>query len=235
MSLAFTGSSTNKVTVANPQTFGPGIAFTWFMWLQLTSSLANSAGTSKAGTQQNDLFVYSNAGPDMFASINRATTTASAQTLTVPALNAWEFWAGTYDETDGPRLFRGTAASQIAEVAYSSRTVGSGSTSADNGDNLYINNRGASNSLALPLNIQTFAWFTRRMSLAELAVQQFAPMPDWGCSFFSHLGLFGASALDWSGNGNTGQITGATMGPPLGMRTPREGERRIQPTQSVMI
>ena len=222
MALDFTAATTNKVTVTNPQTFGAGSAFSWCMWIMRTAALSNTQGMSKGGV---DLFVFSTTGTVMFFNIPRATTGSNAKVLSSAfVLNEWEFWAGTYDETDGPRLFKGTLTSPVAEVTYSARVVGAGNTTADSG-NLFINNRGAANVLAIGARIGTFNWFNRRLSLAELAQQQWQPLPASGSQFFGHLGYDAANSVvaDLSGNGRNGSITGAAIAAhvPLGSPTRR--------------
>lgn len=230
MSLGFNGGSTDKVTVPNPQTIGAASAFSWLQWIRRTAALGNGQGTGKGGI---DVFAYS-AGA-LFMEVPRATTKASAICdAALLAQSEWEFWAGTYDESDGPRLFKGTLGSQVAEVAYTSRAVGAGATSADSGD-LWIDNRGAATSQAMYCLIETFAWSTRRLSLAELVLQQFAPMPDAGCTFFSHLGLTGLSAPDWSGNGRTGQVASSILDEHPLLRMPNAHDRRITPVQPVLV
>jgi hypothetical protein len=236
MSLACTGSSTDKVAISNLPPLASGSAFTWFQWFMRNGTFANSQGMSLSGSILTDLFAFSTASNAIFCSIGRATTASVAQTLTIPALNAWEFWAGTYDETDGARYFRGGLDSPVAEVSYSTRTTGVGATAANNAPVLYVNNRGAASALAFPLNLGVFAWFDRRMSLTELAHQQYAPRPDLSCKFFSNMGQTRLAAEDLNG-ANDGAPTGMTIGSPLPLQLPSRFDRfdRPAPPQLVMI
>lgn len=209
MSLEFDANTTDKVTVTNPHSIGAGSAFSWLMWIKRTAALTNAQGFSKGSGTGLDYFVNFSG---FFAEVPRATTTAqSVISSTILVQSVWEFMAGTYDETDGIRFFNGSLSAPLAEVSYSSRTIGAGNTTANSGD-IIINNRGSTNSLSMPCRIATFAWFDRRLSLAELLRQQFAPMPDRGCKFFSHMGLTENTVPDWSGLGNNGVPTGTVIG-----------------------
>lgn len=229
MAFGFTGSSGGEITVTNPQTLGAGSAFSWFQWVKLTGTLANSQGTDKGGV---DLFVYFNNGISF--EVPRATTNSFSQIFsTLFVLNEWQFWAGTYDESDGARLFKGTLGEQVSEVSYFSRTTGAGNTSVDSGD-LFINNRGSAPSLSMPLEIEMFAWFDRRLSLTELIQQQFAPRPTAGCRFLSHFIHGTGIAIDWSGAGRTGMPSSVTVAQRPDLRMPSEADR-FNGVQAVMI
>lgn len=228
MSLLFAAGTTDKVTVPNPQTIGAGSEFTWFQWVKFNAAPANGRGFGKGGI---DCLVYFSG---YFMEVPRASVAAVAALSSDIPLNSWYFVAGTYSEADGPRLFRGEIHAPLVEESYSSRTVGTGGTNADSGD-LFIGNRNASSSQAPPCNVRTFAWFNRRLSLTELRQQQVAPMPDVGCTYFSHVGLFGRFALDESGFARTGQITGTAPGEVPALRMPMPGERRGLNVMPVMV
>lgn len=68
---------------------------------------------------------------------NRATTAGIAVSAANSViLNEIMFVAGTYDPTDGPRLFKGTLTTPVAEMAYTTRTVGVGTTFDDSAANI---------------------------------------------------------------------------------------------------
>lgn len=220
MALRFGNASTDKVVVTNPQDIIAGSEFSFFEWVRFNSDPVPGYGSSKGAI---DLMVYSSTGAAYYLAIGRASGTALARAGGLYPQNVWLFIAGTYSEVDGPRLFRGGIGDIVVEEAYFSRAVGSGNTTANSGD-LFIHNRTSSSVQSPGSDVATFAWFNRRLTLAELQEQQFAPKPGRGCTYFSHLGLAGSSALDQSGNARTGQITGTTLfeGPPMRMPMPDE-------------
>jgi hypothetical protein len=149
--------------------------------------------------------------------VTRATTNASATSATNSvSTNLWQFFAFTYDETDGPRIFRGTLTSRVVELGYSAGpTVGAGATTTD-GSTLWIGNQqAASPSLAFTGRIAAFSYIAKRMTLLELATQQFCFMSAFGDSrVLMQLGYNGTGTQpDWSGNFNSGTVTGATVAP----------------------
>jgi hypothetical protein len=208
-SLTFTGGSTNKVTITTPFTLGPAVEFTVIMWYMPTR-WNPSEGMSNAVS---DIFVDSFFGADdFFFNVGRATTTAVAEsTGSAFPQNVWSFVGLTYSEADGCRMFRGTLSSTVAEVAYLSRTVGSGDTQVDSG-NWWIGNRSAGGANAPGARIAMFALFDHRMTLGELKAQQFNPHVVSGTKVFMWLGANGTGTqADWSGNGKNGVVTGATQ------------------------
>lgn len=128
----------------------------------------------------------------------------------------WQFVAGTFDSTltdNDQHLYRGTLTSAVTEAAtYSARTVGSGALGDNSATNQSIGNRAPAG--AYPF-LGVIAWvgiWNRQLSLGELQAQQFRPHVTSGCVLFMHLGYAGTGTQpDWSGNGNNGTVTGATV------------------------
>lgn|SRR3990167_2556075 len=208
MALSFTGGTTDKVTVTNPQTLGAGSEFTFWMWIYKTDDTAGR-GSKKGG----DLLINGfSSTDDCFFNVNRATTNSDfiSNADQFPS-NVWSFMVCTYSESDGCRGFRGSLTSAVTELSYSSRTAGSGNTSADTGD-LYINNRGAAATSAMGGQIACAGWISRRLDIGEIQSLQFNPRKVVNTEFYGQFGFNGTTDVsDWSGNNRAGAITGATV------------------------
>lgn len=208
MSLTFAGSTTDKVTVTNPLTFGAGTEFTYDLWVKQDSAPANAAGTNKGS---NDLLVFFN---NWFSNVIRATTDAN----TVPSGGTvfpdanWTYLAITYSEADGIRFFRGTLTTAPVELGYASpRTVGSGNTAADSGD-LYICNRGSTGSNSPAHTIHSAQLSNTRLTLGQITARWRRSRNYANTVFRLSLGNNGTGTQpDLSGNGHSGTVTGATQ------------------------
>ncbi len=151
--------------------------------------------------------------------INRATTNAAAQTVDgALETNKWLFLAGTYDESDGPRIFKGDLTTTVSEVSYDSRTVGAGATSSDATDALRWGNRESSPSDTHGFRgrIAAVAYINQRLTLGELKTAQFkiaAWVLSTGNTKDFHLFGFNGTGTqpDWSGSANNGTVTVATV------------------------
>lgn len=143
------------------------------------------------------------------------TTNSSLATAT------WYYVVATYDPADTqPRIFLGSLTSLATERTYNgAQTIGSGSTNAQTTPFL-VGNDGNLN-VALQGTIATIGVWNRQLSLAEVQQIQYMPRNWLGstCYLFSHLGILGTGTQpNWSGDANTGSLTGATLGEhvPLG-------------------
>jgi concanavalin A-like lectin/glucanase superfamily protein len=130
------------------------------------------------------------------------------------AFDTWMFVVGQIDTSTAAncRLLIGNLTNLAAEPsAYTTQTNGSGTTPSDVGDSVFIGNN-VSGARASNAAIAYVAYYNRILSIAEIQAQQFRPRPITGCVGFWVPG-FNASVVvgDWSGNGNTGTVTNATL------------------------
>lgn len=151
----------------------------------------------------------------------RATTNAEALTATgVLEVNKWLFIAVTFNSTDGPKVYKGTLTTPVAEVAYDVGypQLGTGAIASD-GNTLAIGNEQGATQ-AMVGRVAVFGAINRSLTLEELKILQFRPYPMSGTVGFWQLGYNGTGTqADWSGNMNNGTTTGVTVAPhvPLGM------------------
>lgn len=139
----------------------------------------------------------------------------------VVALNTWTFVAATFDAGVTPqgRVYMGSATSPLAEVSgYTNAIDGVGTMYDDAAHNVYIGNVQRATAYPFFGRIGPCGVLNRALTVGELQQLQFSKRRNRaGCVLLPRLGGNGTSTQpDFSGNGNTGTVTGATVsdGPP---------------------
>ncbi|MFN0059451.1 MAG: DUF2341 domain-containing protein, partial [Planctomycetota bacterium] len=116
------------------------VPFTFSAWAYPRTMGGQSDGRimHKGSTSARKQLQISSGGTDDFALlVDRATTDADAEgDDSTATLNAWQYVCGTYDATDGPRVYV-----DGVEITYRSRDVGAGTTTSEAADNFRIGNR----------------------------------------------------------------------------------------------
>lgn len=132
------------------------------------------------------------------------------------ALNEWTFVAATYDTAAATRasLYRGTLTAPAAETTYAIAQNGAaGAALADAAYNLYVGNLQRATGFPFKGRIARGGIVARRLTLAEVQRLQYATLAQAAAE--PHRLLFdyadAASQGDYSGNGNAGTVTGATI------------------------
>jgi len=160
------------------------------------------------------------AATDLDVRVQQATSQAQYVSNDNPlALNTWCMIAATYSQGSTPRsrIYRGTLTAEAVESTYVTTTTGTGNKSSEtgSGSNLTWGNRftaGPAYAQAFQGRIAVGAYFSRVLTLGEIQSWQFRPRMMTGCVAFYHLGFAGTGTQpDWSGNGNAGTVTGATV------------------------
>lgn len=210
MSLHTGAVSTDHIEVTANASIDDLSAFTILCWIRFTANPSSRVIVTKGTGPDKEFRIATTSRPRL--NVERATTQASAFASGAITLNTWTFFAATYDETDGPRIFSaiqtlGTHVT-VAEVAYVSRAVGAGATVVDAGSNMIIGNTQAFTS-PLPADIGRMAFFARRMEFNEIRRQQWRLVIDSDCRIY-HEYWYPSGVADWSGNLNTGAVTGTT-------------------------
>lgn len=218
MSLVFGAASTDRVAL------GTGISlteFTWLLWYYPTSNTGpqNLMWKTTASGRHNIERKFGDVD-DFEVQVQRATTIGTCATTGVDRpLNAWKFLAVTVLDADGgPRVFHGSLTALAVEASYSSRAEGTGAIESGSGLSMSLGN-GPTWNEPLIGRIGAVAVINRKLSLGEIQSWQYRPRMIAGCVGFWRLGWNGTgSQPDWSGTGNAGTVTGATVGDdvPLG-------------------
>jgi len=178
---------------------------------------------------------------------------ANLSTLSNYSTGKWICFGFTYNANVSTAaeqiLFTGDLSNLVAEPSsYSSQANIAQSTSSDAATNLIIGNDPAGNLNFDGLIAQVILW-NKQLSLAEIQAQQFSTKPviyPQNVVLFSHYGFNGTDTQpDWSGNGNNGTVTGATvadhvpLGPAFGydsglwMPAAAAGSSSISPSASI--
>ena len=213
MALTFGAATSDRVTLSAG--LNNEHAFSVLAWVYKTADTNGRRIWHKGSGNLKTFFLHFAAGGNDFAVfVARATT--SSDTISVTGVlpdNEWSCVACTYDESDGGRLFKGSLTATIAEVSYSSRIVGSGTSSDDSGTAHIVGND-STNVQAFPGRIARLAHFKRRMTAQEIIAWQFRPYTDADADIYMDLGYTGTSTqpnLTSLGTGINGTVTGATV------------------------
>ena len=199
MSLVFGAATSDRVNCGSGASLDNLTAFTWLVWVYVTTITSGRTIMNKAGTGVKNVRLISGGGdPLNTLDVLVSRATASASTVgsaddVVP--NTWQCFGVTYDETDGVRIFKGSLTSALVEVTYSYRDVGSGATTADDTGSLILGNNGAF-TLALQGRLAVVSVIPNRLTLAQLRAWQFRPRSSVDSTInasrlFMHLGLVG--------------------------------------------
>lgn len=243
MALNFTG--TNLVNCGSSASLDNFTVGTWLVWgnyptADVTARIVNK-GTTVATTRG---LRHSTTGTgSLNFSLGRATTHLEVEALfsnfAAAGTNKDVFYAVVFDAAGvngDQKLYMGDRATPAAEPsAYAIQTVGSGATGDDSAADFTIGN-GSGGSNPYGGNLSIILVTTTKLVLGAIRSFQFNPEYVLGAKGFWVLGQSGGSSEpDYSGNGNTGTITGATVarhgsvGPWWGMGVPSVSARAITP------
>jgi hypothetical protein len=232
MGLRFDGGFDHKVSVGSNAVLDQMTVGTVLCWCKLDSAPPGNDSRiwSKGATGLDTGLRFNNTGgaTNLSHFVVRATTPLQVTTDNPPgvASGAWAFIASSWNTAGAngdQHLYSGSLSLVVAEVgSYVTRVVGSGALQENPAEPGILGNRGAG-SRQFDGNIATVLIFSHQLSLGEIRAQQFHPHLVSGCVGFWHLGYAGTGTQpDWSGNGNHGTVTGATVGvhvpldPPFG-------------------
>jgi hypothetical protein len=232
MGLRFDGAFDHKVSVGSNAALDQMTVGTVLCWCQLDSAPPGNDSRiwSKGATGlDTGLRINNTAGAtNLRHFVVRSGTTLVVDTDNPPGLasGAWAFIGASWNTAGAngdQHLYSGSLSLAVAEVSsYVTRVVGSGTLLEDPAEPGILGNRGAG-SRQFDGILATVLIFSRQLALGEIRAQQFHPHAISGCVGFWHLGFAGTGTQpDWSGGGNHGTVTGATvaahvpLGPPFG-------------------
>ncbi len=219
MSLLFSNGSTNHVNFGNDATLNDLTAFTWFTWLYHTASTNGRLIMAK----KPGIKIIRHGGSGSYrlsARVNRATTNTEVDTVNnTYSLNVWQFLAFKYDESGGSRattinILTGDLSTPATEIGYVYTEQGAGSTVVDAADPLVVGNISTSGSAGFPGRIAIVGVIPSYLTDNQIVTLQWTTKNalGYGAVLYSHLGFNGTGTQpDWSGNGNSGTVTGATV------------------------
>ena len=141
----------------------------------------------------------------------------------VQVQDEWMFVAATFAGGTGiaPVLYKGTLTTAVASLSLSSSQNLASAASSNAANDQLIGTHAA----VPDLDIAWVGIWNVALTPGQLLDQQFRPHKTSGCVLSAHLGHQGGTTVaDWSGNGNTGTITTATVVPHVPLRPLFGGE-----------
>lgn len=230
MSRIFGAATSDRIDCGSPALFDNLQTFTYLGWAFGTTLTAGRVLMGKyRGATQEGWQISMNGTAQLQVFYERATTDLNYITNSTPmVVSTWVFIGATCDVGAAPAvtLASGQLNTPCGAHTFGTAVNGSGATNTDAARSLFIGNiDAASPGLAFRGNLAHSALFSSILSLAQ--IEQFRTCTDYKV-LAAALGLTllgywptpeseSATALDQSGNGNNGTITGATVGvdPPL--------------------
>jgi len=213
MALAFVASTTDKVNCDSGASLDNVQVGTLIVWCYPTSITTFGTATNKGGTMRVRV-KDTNTGDVYFFYGRSVQGIDSRSTANALVANAWQCIACRWDfngASSDQQIFVGSLTVAATEVSYANQSVGSG-TNNNSADNLFVGNVSATGTASFPGRIAFAGLWNRYLTLGEIHAQQFRPHVTSGCVLFVELGYAGTSTQpDWSGNGNNGTVTGATV------------------------
>jgi hypothetical protein len=221
MSLLFTDASTNKVdfgSAASLDNLGTATVLMWVYPTSVANALRHVLTKANAGGPNGWALFKTGANGTSWALHRHRATNPQQVILPGVTANEWQLLGWVFNIPAGnPKAFRGTLASIVSEVT-NSPVNGAGTQVDDSASDLDLGARDTGSDAA-PMRVGWVGIWNRELSLGEIRDQQFRPHVTNGCVLFQAPGYAGTGTQpDWSGNGNAGTVTGATVAPhvPLG-------------------
>lgn len=217
MALTFGANTSDRVDFGTGTSIDGFTANTFLSWFFPTTISANkrfaTKETSAAGFEK-EWTLRSTGQIDSLYNFSGADATARSANSAgnILTVNKWWFVAMTLDQFFGPRLYLGDLSTSAYETAYAAQTSGTGTIADDSTANFVLGNGTGTVTFAPIGRIAWFSYHNAQLSLAEIRLQQFRPHVVASTKLFCHLGFNGTGTQpDWSGNGNAGTVTGATV------------------------
>lgn len=219
MGLSTTDASTNRVDMAAAASINNITTGTTLMWMNLGSTAPATQRNFWGKSSGNNRYVGTINSTSIQGAYGGGTSLCNANALTsnMPnfGANKWVCLAHTFDFGGAnPHLYSGDLSNAMQEAtSYVTQVPGSG-THDDSGSGwTWFGAAGGGNCPGGKFAL-AMVWSGRQLSLGELIDQQFHPHKTSGLVVYLQFGYNGTSTQpDWSGNGNSGTVTGATLTP----------------------
>ena len=229
MALQFTTDTTDVVVVTRTAAMDDLTTWTELAWVYLDSLSANNmcVGSKQAnaggGTGYRICNIRLSTG-QLNMDVNTDTTDVACRSADsagnrVPA-GSWQF-VGYRLSSLVPTLYMGSLTAAIAELAYLTQTTGTGNLVSEASYDYRLGNIPFFTTM-LPGRVALLGVWNTALTVQQMRAQQFSTKPLNSPLFWCYLGMGAANAIDLTGNGNNGAVTGATvanhvpLGPPFG-------------------
>ena len=185
------------------------------MWINRSSAAGSQHFIIKGYTTGWKEFRINDAGStNLVVTTNCATTNLNYITNDTPlTVGSWLFIAAKWNMSASAgqqaEIYSGNLTTLAVESTYGTSTDCVGAVAADAANDLFLGGNGSNSFLG---DVAFFAYIAKDMSLGEIQEQQFHPHVIAETRIFSWMGFSGTTTqVDWSGNGNGGAITSATI------------------------
>ena len=210
----FGAANTNKVncgTVAAINGLQSGTLLVWYKPISTANVYRPVAGKVAAGGSPYSFAMFAEGTRFWFGASRTVEDTRRFSTSGQFTAGQWAFIGATWSiDATGVTLYRGNLTTTVADVTDTATGgIGSGSTPADTAP-IIIGNESSTSSLSANGDIAFVGVWNSRLSLEQIAAQQFRPRFNNGNVFFWR-GATTADHGDLSGNGQTCVVTGATV------------------------
>jgi hypothetical protein len=225
MALTLGGAASDVINIGSGASLDDLDPFTYLVWLNPTTLTANRVLFRKIQTGVKILQLSNGSGDLQFAvSRSGAATNYTTNSSPLAATGTWIFLAATYNSAASAgqvhNIYKGTLTAAATECTYATATDGSGGSTTDATGDQSIGGRVGASS-AFQGAIAVAAIFNRELTLGEILSWQFDPRVMAGCVAFHHFGFNGVSTQpDYSGRGNAGTVTGATVSAHVPLKRP---------------
>lgn len=236
MALTFGGATSDRVNHGSGAALDDLDPFTVILWVYPTTLTAGRRLYSKntaGGAVVKNLRLES--GGNLGTFVSRSGSPNNYLTSDAPlSTDKWHCVAWAFDSAaaagETTSLYTGDLTSALAERSYATASDGAGTYGSDATADLVVGNRGDNLTMAFEGRIARVAVYDRALTLGELRALQFAPAARWnapGCVLLADYHGTGTQP-DYSGNGNAGTVTGATVSAhvPLGPAFGADGHGR---------
>lgn len=225
MSLTFGAAVSDRVNGTN---FGTDpTVFTFYWWHFLTTLTNDKKIFSKSGAALFSVQIPAAGDASRLRYIVDYSTTDGAIISAAGAFvtGSWQFCALTANHTtSAPRAYIGSETVAPAEVTYGTQQTPVGTRATDGGA-AYIIGNSASALAAFQGSIDLVSFINgTALTLAEITEHWTQPHNHPNTKLMMRLGYNGTGTqYDWSGLGNNGTVTGATVGSSVGRNVPPFG------------
>lgn len=226
--LNFTNANSNIVRMTPATNINTLATGSFLMWVYPTNTATTARIFAKSNNVATGWFFSMNDTIGNFRfSMGRSTALTNHVTNSTPfaTANKWYCLAVSWDlnGATGQRIniYTGDLTTPLVEATYGTAADGSGTQPSDSAVDLAIGNvPSATPNVAFPGYIANTILINRTLSIGELISLQYFPRVVSGTVGYWNLGFNGTGTqTDYSGAGNPGTVTGATVAPlhvPLG-------------------
>lgn len=215
--LSFTDAGTANVNYGSASSLDNLHEHTLIMWINYRAFTAGnrlvaSKEVNSATTFDKQWQIRSSGQLDTFMNTSGTDPTARSASSAgnIVTANQWYYIVFTMSSGLVPRLYIGTATTTVKEVSYATQTTGTG-TPTDEAAGSFVLGNSQNLTRAANIDYAYVQYINRELTLGELRSLQFRPRRINGTVLLSYPGFNRTGTqTDYSGNGNSGTVTGAT-------------------------